>query len=265
MIIGPCGVAFCSPWETIQIGANDGAPNYLAHHELFHVLQNRYVSGLMLPRIAANRDPRWFLEASADWAAGYVTQAGTLSQVEAYFRNLPVFVGRPSEELSHFDFPRPIVDSGNMTSRQYGAFIWAEFMVENMDPAGPNPDVIKQTWETIRDNLFVRSTQAMDTVAQSHGTSLATLFPQFARANYFLDYDDSQAGGRASDVAVWRRHIDNGATVHDGFTPSPSPRSAGHRRRADGVRLHPGRLRRRRLHRAAPARREWLGRAHCQW
>jgi hypothetical protein len=209
--------------QTIQIGHDLSSPFYLAHHELFHVFQYGHMNNATQWWMKVSKDPWWWMEATADWASGVVSRSGKLGDENSYALRLPHFLGRPNERLAAFD------DDIKNAGRQYGAFVFAEYLAENLahDDAGnriTDPSVIKQTWDRIAGQSGLQHVEpALIGVAQDHGTTLRDLLPDFALANYLLAYDDALPGGPPSDVeSVWRTVLDDPTliTQHDDVGPA---------------------------------------------
>ena len=233
--------------ETIDIPVSTEDPHYLAHHELFHVFQwENYVRddsvvGNWLPDVGVpfNWDigpvgPLWWMEATAEWAAGYSVRSGRQADPATYTRRLPDFLGRPDERISRFD-PLINLDPDACRCRQYGAFILPEYLAERLGTPGVglgyNPDVIRETFEALAgtpEPQFVEP--AIEAVAVNYGTSFAGILPDFARANYLLEYDDGFAGGASDVQTIWRDRLAADARTAadgDGLAP-PRPKRARH-------------------------------------
>ncbi|HJQ89907.1 MAG TPA: hypothetical protein VJ820_20870 [Propionibacteriaceae bacterium] len=151
------------------------------------------------------------MEATADWAAGYVARSGDHGDPAAYANSLIGFLDAPSARLDTFEHPNQFP----FPRRQYGAFLFAEYLSEHVGAGGPgqpsyNAAVIHESWEAVGDlPVPQHAAQAFGGVAQAHGTTVAQILSDFNRANYLLDYDDAVAGG-ASDVEdVWRVNLQN--------------------------------------------------------
>lgn len=195
---------------TIEMDRNDGTPLTTIHHELFHVFQWPYLVPLEMGiNYAIKIGPWWWLEASAQWAAAYVSSWGFPDESGAYARTLPDYLGRPDEPIDHLDG-----DAGN---RQYGEFVLAEYLVGHLlHDAGGNPvydaGIIRETWDATRNGAFCIPaciqdiTAALETVAANHGTALSTVIPAFAGANYLLGYTgfSEGVGSGPTGVPIWR-------------------------------------------------------------
>ena len=90
--------------------------------------------------------------------------------------------------------------------RQYGAFILAEYLAERLGTPGEyNPEVVREVFDALADEprpQFVEP--AIEEVAISYGTSFAGILPDFARANYLLEYDNGFEGAASDVQTVWR-------------------------------------------------------------
>ena len=204
--------------QTIEMSPVRGAPFYLAHNALFHVMEYQYVGPLTAWWLATGgfwRIPsfRWLAESSADWAAGYVTRSGKPGDPEQYTQSLAEFLGRPAEPLNQFEDVVP--------GRPYGAWILHEYLVEFLDQAGTNPAVVKEIWERMESNPG-EPMEAVEHVVGLHGSTMAQVLPEFWKASYFLAYDDS-VGAFPSDVeSAWRqaRLVPDGRTAADPIAPA---------------------------------------------
>lgn len=201
-----------TPVATIQIGAdgvgnNAQAPYYLARHELFHVFQEEYESFFTVSGLLFDSNVRWWMEATADWAAGVTSRLDGRWNTDTYTQSLPSFFGRPSDALTTFD--------GGTSGRQYGSFVFAEYLVEQLG----SPDVIKETWQQIgADWGFADAPTAIDAVARAHGSSLNQLLPDFAISSYLYQIDYSLADLRTA----WATRLDalGLVTRHDDVGPA---------------------------------------------
>lgn len=197
------------PGAGIYIANRHLAPQYLAAHELFHVIQYRYIGPAAL---LAPWRTWWWMEATAEWAAhqaewyvgGWKDEAPG-----AYASALPRFLGRPTESLYRFNNPR----GGD--PRQYGAFVFAEYL-----DMVAGRDAIRGTWE----RLVADPHSAIVQELQSHGLDLVNELPRFAQANYFLDYSIPPRL-KASDIDVWREDWlgADSRTLGDAFSAEPRP------------------------------------------
>jgi hypothetical protein len=208
-----------SPAPVIQLWPSAGSPFYLAHHELYHVFEGQLANPIVTLQglggeIFGSYEYRWWAEASADWGAGYVDRA--ISEPDhdqgQYSQSLSEFLGRPRSSLSLFE--------DVLGGRQYGAFVFAEYLSERLD-AAPNPDVVKETWQRIGGNLESPLT-AIANVVQAHGSTLPTLLPGFYKAAYLLDFDDHVGAGESDVESVWRgvRLAPDDRTEGDALAPA---------------------------------------------
>ncbi len=214
---------FLDSVQPIEMAPAVGQPKYLAHHETFHVFQSQYAGPQTLLWILLNpivagveRIPslRWLSESTADWAAGYVDRAGKPVENGTYTKSLANFLGDPNRRLNHFD--------GALGGRQYGAWIFQEYLVEALEPgAASNPAVIKEVYELIEQNKD--PIEAIDSVVVSHGTTYTQLLPEFWRATYFLDYDDAVAPGSSDVESVWAQRLDDDQRTEGDALAPPRP------------------------------------------
>jgi chitodextrinase len=202
------------PVWTIEISNSDGYPMYLARHEFFHRVQASYMPNL-LQLALANRCPslppdnfvncipqwRWWLEATADWAAG-------VAESDSTYDDPNPSPPQAARMLGEF-FQRPGADLENQTvaNALYGKFILADYMSRTL-PAGRA--AIRQTWESIRAQGFGGSAKtAIGDVASANGSSLAALLDGFARSNWEQDYTPS-----------WSSFLTDPTTVADDLGPA---------------------------------------------
>jgi len=216
-----CAVNIPAPIPTIQLQPDAGRPFYAAHHETFHVLQQHFLGcqdlalldNPLFPAFVQNF--RWLAESTAEWATGEVTRAGKEGDLTQYAAALPNFLSRPSEYLATFD-------NSPFDARQYGTWIFWEYLAERADGQGAarDPGIVKQVWELMESNPQM-SVEAVDTVLQEdHATSLATLMPAFAKANYLFDYDD----GFGDVETAWRAALaQNNVTAASPSDPAAAP------------------------------------------
>ncbi len=203
--------------------------DWLPRHEQFHVAQ---IGTLDLGYWEAGRLPgsvRWWMEATANWAAHQVNEAigpGTGS----YYSNLNLLLGDPGlslvEEpgfytllfgLLNVQVPSP------PTQRAYGTFILAEYLDENLTFGGvPNSgvDAVLRTFLRIRDNLDITAQQAIHDVIVEEADGNQTLndvLTGFAVDNYLLD-EPNDAGYTDPDADDWRRD-----ELSPSFRPAVTP------------------------------------------
>jgi hypothetical protein len=112
---------------------------YLPRHELFHVMQYGY---LQLAHVLNVNVVNTWMEATAEWGAHQALRHDTGIPYErrvAYADALGAFLREPGRTLLSWD--------GFGESRQYGAFIFAEFLHERF-----GVDSVRRTWEHLRDD-----------------------------------------------------------------------------------------------------------------
>jgi hypothetical protein len=184
---------------------------YLPRHALFHVIEWRYVSLIHL----LNRSIRFWMEASAEWAADESEPEGTSEETASYASNLPLFLGRPHFELDD--------TAGPLDRREYGGFILAQYLAQRFD--GPVSGFIKRSWERIADADDLGAMEAIDDLLKTEeGVSggLADVLPDFWQRTYRLEqgalgYDDD-------DVTDWREILSlDSRTQADLTEASPRP------------------------------------------
>jgi hypothetical protein len=171
-------------------------------------------------------DPRWWLEATAEWGAHQAEafepddwedeDFGGVAPTE-YAQRLPNMLDVPGRALAHAD--------GHL--REYGAFIFPEFLEEwaagadafrSDEALTAEPQVVETTWEEIAsDQTDLASLQGIDAALLSldPATSLEELLPDFWRAAYLLD---APQHGVLRDPALgaWRGILDaQGPTAGD--------------------------------------------------
>ncbi len=154
----------------------------LAAHEFFHAVQWTYQQ--RCPEIQPlqvtwawvhNEDLRWWMEATANWA-----QHETIPADMSYFAWLRFYLLEPREHLDSHDPLNP--------GLAYARFIFATYLAERYQP-----DVIRQTWQEYQQvGGCGRMLPVIDRVLRQRGTTLEQVFPDFTRANYFLDYREQR-------------------------------------------------------------------------
>jgi hypothetical protein len=211
--------------ETIEIERDSNVPYYLAHHELFHIFQHDHFDCLSWPgNWVAGVGPWWWMEATADWASGYVARSGNFGNSSVYYQRLWKYLGSPDARIDFFENPG---DEDTEDPREYGAFIVAEYMSERVGTGGPGqPDynlaIVRRTWEEIGTMPTPQSpVEAFAEVLSDYGLTMDDFLGGLARANYLLDYD-------SSDVAAWRAVLEPRpltAGEPDGRAPARPARS----------------------------------------
>ena len=226
-------------------------PIYIARHEFFHTMQIE----LLLPEgldegsqamalfgtklLDETADPTWLLEATAEWGAHQAeirsgddwedTDAELAPQPgdpQRYAAFLSQMLKAPEQRLTHAD--------GH--SREYGAFVFAEFLEEwaagpdtfrGDDPLTPVAGIIKDIWTRIGDGQY--SLEALEAALEAlgPGSSLANALPAYARANYVLGVDDvsgTYRDGHAESWQWWLSGPGSHAWTHgDGDPGLPNP------------------------------------------
>lgn len=121
--------------ETIELDPVNTAPIYLARHELFHFFQYAYVDfndlvELPVLELFTESKARWWLEATAEWAAHQAGVSAHLTdplrvqqttydeRIANYFRT----VGLPIDRFGG--------ETEGIEAREYGLFVLAEYLEE---------------------------------------------------------------------------------------------------------------------------------------
>ncbi|WP_405931849.1 hypothetical protein [Streptomyces sp. NBC_00827] len=171
---------------------------YLPRHELFHVMQYKHID---MGTVFNVRGVNAWMEATAEWAAHQALQ-DDLAHVPAtsatsYASALKLFFERPEQELTHQDSFGKNLDEGE--GRQYGAFIFAEFLEERL-----GAQAIRRTWERIGDSWFPdAASQIEDMIEDDFGGDPYEEFRVFGVANYQLC-----GGSTAADYGSYWRYQD---------------------------------------------------------
>ncbi|MEV4454333.1 hypothetical protein [Microbispora sp. NPDC049633] len=184
---------------------NEDWYTYLIRHELFHAVQYHYLPNLHFFGNIVSIN--WWMEATAEWAVNAVYRQVSPAEAGwgAYARTLDSFLagpGGPESALNSSD--------GLGGSRQYGAFIFAQYLVER---AGTT-DFVRRTWEVMDSKMPL---EAIDQVLSGYGLDLNKEVQGFAVANYrltgktanlsaFLGAADGYANVHAS--GLWRNELD---------------------------------------------------------
>ena len=184
---------------------------YLPRHELFHSMQYRYLGlEFVFNLFGLNA----WMEATAEWGAhqALVGDAAVPSGLRySYANDLPTFFQRPEDELTQHD--------GFGDGRQYGAFIFAEFMEERL-----GVDSIRHTWERIGDAWFPDgATEVTDTIEDDYDRDVHEEFRAFGVANYQLCGTGSTSTWRYQDADVSQWCSKLGGTGVDGTFSIPRP------------------------------------------
>ncbi|MGW4041890.1 hypothetical protein [Streptomyces sp. NPDC004721] len=194
-------VGFVQPYELadaniIHIGTKfstgqEAEEFYLPRHELFHSMQYKYVGWRLVFNM---RSLNAWMEATAEWGAHQALAPDpavpTASRYD-YARNLPKFFERPEEE--------PTKQDGFGTGRQYGAFIFAEFLDERF-----GQDAIRHSWERIGGAWFPDgATEIRDMITDDYHRDVHEEFRVFGVANYHLC-----GGSTAADYGSYWRYQD---------------------------------------------------------
>ncbi|MEO3854402.1 hypothetical protein [Acrocarpospora sp. B8E8] len=168
---------------------------YLIRHELFHAVQYHYLPSLHffghIPSI------NWWMEATAEWATDVVYRQANPAEAgwQHYARALKSVLaeaGGPESALNASD--------GLGGSRQYGAFIFAEYLAERTGTV----DFVRKTWEEMDDKLPL---EAIEQVLAGYGLNLITEVQGFAVANYRLT-------GKTTDLSAFIGAADGYSHAH---------------------------------------------------
>ncbi|MCU0274753.1 MAG: Ig-like domain-containing protein, partial [Acidimicrobiales bacterium] len=226
-------------------------PIYVARHEYFHQAQaaamwpgsDREIDAVadLIGDLWADQtaDPRWFLEATAEWAAH---QAETWSGVDwedtdAQWAPEPGNPQRYAALLSHMlKAPEQRLTFANDKDREYGTFVFAEFLEEwaagSVTFAGdgqvfPAPAIIYDIWIRIGDGQSSLAAIEAEMADLDPASSFAEALPSYARANYLLDADGAPGTYRDGHADAWRAWLEAPAadplTRGDSDQPDPHP------------------------------------------
>ncbi len=200
--------------------------DWLVRHEQFHVAQIGTLGLNYASDSGLHGSVRWWMEATANWAAHQVNEAvgaGTGS----YYSNLDLLLNDPGQSLVEepgtvelpfglllVQVPLP------PTQRAYGTFILAEYLDENLTfgaVQGSGVDAIRRTFLRIRDGLnplipalATTAQEAIHAVITQEADdwddgppTLSDVLTGFAVANYLLD-EPTSAGYTDLDAPIWR-------------------------------------------------------------
>lgn len=148
-----------------------------ARHEVFHVMQYAYKMPVSVENLPGNLIPfQAWQESTAEWATHQAVKndrAVPADRRYAYAANIGEFLGRPHLRLNHWD--------GLAQGRQYGGFVFAEFLEERF-----GADVIRRTWERIHEAENAHpALQITETVAE-YGSHITREMTVFGIASYQL-------------------------------------------------------------------------------
>lgn len=171
------------------VADNTGTEIYIPRHELFHAFQWRYIATMKLDTVNRFAKMNWWMEATAEWGAHQSLAASHTSLVsttgrnerESYSGQLSTFLGQPSVSLDTW--------TGLGGTRQYGAFIFAEYLSGRF-----GRDAILHTWQHIGNENghthgAVDGTFPVTAIAETvsgYSSNLQTELPRFAEAAYQL-------------------------------------------------------------------------------
>ncbi|MBC9714824.1 hypothetical protein H9Y04_19925 [Streptomyces sp. TRM66268-LWL] len=192
----PPGTGAVQPYEVadanvIHMGSKWSAGQeadefYLPRHELFHSMQYKHIGASLLFNLKSLNS---WMEATAEWGAHQAMKDDPhmpSAQSDDYAKSLDLFFQRPDEALTAWD--------GWGEGRQYGAFIFAEFMEERF-----GAESIRKSWERISDAWFPDGqTEIRDMLKDEYGADLHEEIRAFGVANYQMC-----GTGSASDSGTW--------------------------------------------------------------
>ena len=168
---------------------------YLARHEVFHIVQYRYIPvpvftispirtdlAAVVAAVFWNiRGINWWMEATAEWGAhqamfNYSVPPPASTQ---YARHLGSLFATPEEEITFSD--------GLAGARQYGTFLLAEWLEERY-----GPEFIRRSWENVADdvNNFIDSYSDLEDTFSDYGESIAAELIEFWVSAYQLCDDE---------------------------------------------------------------------------
>jgi hypothetical protein len=178
---------------------NHNSELYLPTHELFHTFQYRYIAVAKYLTPGRFEAMNWWMEATAEWAAHRAMASTSMSFTDLQGHNertdydgkLPVFLGTPGRRLNDW------TGLGGQ-ARQYGAFIFAEFLADDFGTTA-----ILHTWQHIgNENGHLGSDylgggtypiKAVKETLAGYGTNYDQQLPIFAKAAYQLGPDEACA------------------------------------------------------------------------
>lgn len=195
-----------------------------ARHEVFHVIQYAYKPPRSIANIPGNLIPlQAWMESTAEWAThqavkddSYMSKTGRRYD---YAKNIVHFLGRPNESITHWD--------GFAQGRQYGGFIFAEFLEERF-----GPDVIRKIWEHIHASRNADPGIMISDVTGSLGSNIINEMIEYGIASYQL-CGEAMGGGsfgsvwhmRDPDIPEWCSILDGDSRTAKGdpFPKIPRP------------------------------------------
>ncbi len=163
-----------------------------ARHETFHVMQYAYKPPRSIANIPGNLIPlQAWMESTAEWATHQAVKDDpympTTGRRYAYASNIADFLGRPNQSITHWD--------GFAKGRQYGGFIFAEFLAERF-----GVDVIRKIWEHIDVSKDADPGIMITNVVASLGSNIVYEMIDYGIASYQLC---GEARGGPSPGNVW--------------------------------------------------------------
>jgi hypothetical protein len=199
-----------SLWDPTIVVNNSNDHFSTPRHELFHLIQYEYVA---LDQIAGQIGVWAWLEATAEWAAHQSSRSTdnvgyTGNEVDSsYFDRIGAVLSRPNWWALAFEDSASLLNPYRTQQRQYGMFVLAEHLEENLNQPDPETTVIERTWELIGAGASAPS--AIEQVVDEHGPAdwdLADELADFHVDNFVL-VDQSGFGYSDSDAAAWRNRL----------------------------------------------------------
>lgn len=256
VFFGPNGFeskdAFTPPTEIIGRSAiymgHEADEWSTARHEVFHVIQYAYKPPVTVENLPGNVIPlQSWQETTAEWATHQAVKNDPnvpASHRYAYAANIADFLGRPREALTQWD--------GLAKGRQYGGFIFAEFLEERFDA-----DIIRQIWERIDTAENAHPAVMVAEAVAARGSTIISEMIAFGKASYQLcgevrgGHSGDPWGGfwhmSDPDIGAWCDILDRDSrtTARDPFSNIPRPAStvvqlSGDGRASGEVTVHPG-------------------------
>ena len=183
---------------------------YLPRHELFHQFQYSYIGAA---EYSAHRDGMtWWLEATANWAAGIANADQSATQeVPGHAGQLSETLGQPERR---FDEARALT-GGN----EYGSFIVAEFLAQRENGA----QTIESTLQRSGEGPLGRN--PTDVVADLMGRTegFAAEMMRYRQWSYVLNRDRT-IGFDTDDVSLyWRPELNNDPRTRGGEVSTARP------------------------------------------
>jgi hypothetical protein len=227
----PPGVIFIDQHYTADIGA-------LGAHEFFHTIQWSYQQACMLsiPGYTLqypvhwfpdqNEDLRWWMETTATWAQreAVTTDRSYINPIRTYLQNPPP--PNVSGPWRHID-ARPVQPQIGDNFAYSPLFPY--YLVEQI---GAGRNIIRTSWEQYRDRGNCGPLKyVLNRYVLPAGQQMQDIFPDYAEANYFLQYanENEFRTAPAHDLGINYRPASDQRTLGD-QNPSvtgPQPQYGG--------------------------------------